>query len=114
MKSELLGIKKGMEIILGVFNDLCLDFHDNSLTKNILEIIPTMYRINEKYKLNCKELYFLLQIKYTLKIYYSLNKDKGMNDENIFTKFLNCLKKYRNLYKDKNINNNSYDDLIRT
>ena len=113
-KSELLGIKKGMEIILSVFNDLCLDFHDNSLTKNILEIIPTMYHINEKYKLNCKELYFLLQIKYTLKIYYSLNKDKGMNDENIFTKFLNCLKKYRNLYKDKNINNNSYDDLIRT
>ena len=102
-----------MEIILGVFNDLCLDFHDNSLTKNILEIIPTMYHINEKYKLNCKELYFLLQIKYTLKIYYSLNKGKGMNDENIFTKFLNCLKKYRNLYKDKNINNNSYDDLIR-
>ena len=107
-KYELLGIKKGMEIILSVFNDLCLEFHDSSLTKNILEIIPTMYHINEKYKLNCKELYFLIQIKYALKLYDSLNKGKGMNDENIFTKFLKCLPK-----KEKSINNNSYDDLIK-
>ena len=51
-----------MEIILSVFNDLCLEFHDNLLTKHISEIILTMYHINKKYKLNSKELYFLIQI----------------------------------------------------
>ena len=112
IKYELKGIKKGMEIILSVFNDLCLEFHDNILTKHILEIIPTMYNINEKYKLKCKELYFLIQIKYALKIFDSLDKGKEMNDKNIFTKFLKNLLKYRYSYQEKNINDNSYDDLI--
>ena len=64
IKNELVGIKKGLEIILSVLNNLCLEFHEYDLIKNVIEIIPTMYNINQKYKLNCKELYFLIEIKY--------------------------------------------------
>ena len=111
IKDELIGIKKGIEIILSVFNDLCLEFKESSIVKNVIEIIPTMYHINEKYKLNCKELYFLFQIKYAFQLANLVNKD----DKNIFSKFLRGLSKYRYLYKEAkdNINDmNTYNDLI--
>ena len=101
---ELIGIKKGIEIILGVFNDLCLEFKDISIAKNIIEIIPTMHHINEKYKLECKELYFLFQIKYALKFTNLIDK----NDKNIFSKFLRGLSKYRYSYKE---NITDYNDI---
>ena len=90
-----------MEIILSVFNDICLEFNDNLLTKHLLEIIQTMHNINKKYKLNCKELYFFIQIKYGLKIFDSLLKGKEMFDKNIFTKFLKKFLKYRFHIKKK-------------
>ena len=106
IKNELVGIKKGLEIILSVLNNLCLEFHEYDLIKNVIEIIPTMYNINQKYKLNCKELYFLIEIKYILKI-----SDSKSLDKNIFHKFLRCLNKYRYSYKEKN-NIDNYGELI--
>ena len=66
-----------MEIILNAFNDMCIEFHDFNVIKNVIEIIPTMYHINQKYKLNCKELYFLLEIKYVLKITELLKNEEN-------------------------------------
>ena len=53
-----------------------------------------MYQINEKYKLECKELYFLFQIKYVFKLANLVDKD----DKNILSKFLRGLSKYRYSY----------------
>ena len=115
IKDELIGIKKGMEIILNAFNDMCIEFHDFNVIKNVIEIIPTMYHINQKYKLNCKELYFLLEIKYVLKITELLkNEENEKKIENIFTKFLRGLNSCKYLYKKNDINEDKtkYNDLL--
>ena len=108
IKDELIGIKKGIEIILSVFNDLCLEFKEFSIVNNIIEIIPTIYQINEKYKLECKELYFLFQIKYVFKLANLVDKD----DKNILSKFLRGLSRYRYSYQEDEANINDYNDLI--
>ena len=51
-----------MEIILSVLNDKCIEDPD-SISK-IIEIIPIMENIEQKYNLNSKEIYFLIEIKY--------------------------------------------------
>ena len=106
IKDELKGIKKGMEIILSVLNNLCLEIHEYDLIKNVIEVIPTMYNINQKYKLNCKELYFLFQIKYI----FNISNSKSL-DKNIFHEFLQCLNKYRFSYNENN-NIDNYGELI--
>ena len=112
IQDDLIGIKNGMEYILSVFNDLCLETPDFKVTKNIIEIIPNMSRINEKYNLNCKELYFLIQIKYIFTITNALNKDPNSFDTNVFGKYLRCLKKYRYSFKEDKDDNKYYEDLV--
>ena len=68
---ETIGLKKGMEIILSAINDLCID-DPQSLSK-VIDIIPNIYHIEQKYKLNSKEIYFLLEIKYIYKLIKKLN-----------------------------------------
>ena len=67
-----------------------------------------MYQINEKYKLECKELYFLFQINYVFKLANLVDKD----DKNILSKFLRGLSKYRYSYQEDEANINDYNDLI--
>ena len=81
-KRETIGLKKGIELILSVINDKCID-EPQSLSK-VIEIIPTMYQIEQKYKLNSKEIYFLLEIKY---IYLLIKKLNLKNDENVRSNF---------------------------
>ena len=107
-KTNLIGIKIGMEIILSVLNDKCVE--DPKSINRIIEIIPSMYQIEQKYNLNCKEIYLLLQIKY---IYLLIIKSNENIQENIMGSILRQkLIPCRYLDKDNEQREEIYKSLI--
>ena len=105
---ETIGLKKGMEIILSAINDLCID-DPQSLSK-VIDIIPNMYHIEQKYKLNSKEIYFLREIKYIYKLIKKLNLK---NDENVIGQILRQkLIPCRYLYKENSERLDAYNSLV--
>ena len=56
-KKNIIGLKKAMETIICVLNDRCIE--DPESIARIIEVIPTLYQIEQKNNLNSKEIYFL-------------------------------------------------------
>ena len=106
--NKIIGIKRSFEIILSIFNDKCIE--DPESISKIIEIIPTMYQIEQKYKLNCEEIYFLIEIKY---VYLFIKKSNIKNDENIIRQVLKQnLIPCRYLYKENSEREEPYNSLI--
>ena len=72
---ELIGLKIGLKIITSFFNDKCIEAPKE--INKIIEIIPNFYNIEEKYNLKCKEIYFLIEIKY---IYLLISNNENYNE----------------------------------
>ena len=105
---ETIGLKKGIELILSVINDKCID-EPQTLSK-VIEIIPTMYHIEQKYKLNSKEIYFLLEINF---IYLLIKKLNLKNDENVIGQILRQkLIPCRYLYREDSERLEAYNSLV--
>ena len=97
-----------MEIILSVLNDKCIGDPD-SISK-IIEIIPIMENIEQKYNLNSKEIYFLIEIKY---IYLLIIRCYLKNVENTIGQILRQkLLPCRYLYKENSERYEIYYSLI--
>ena len=64
-----------MELIIGFLNDKCIE--NPNLVQKIIEIIPTMFHIEQKYDLKSKEIYFLNEIKYIFEI-FECEKEKNV------------------------------------
>ena len=106
-KKQLIGLKKGIEIILEVFNNKCIEEPES--IKKIIEIIPTMYNIEQKYNLNSKEIYFLIEIKY---IYAFIKKLNIENDDRLIGQILRQqLMPLRYLYRENSERENAYKNL---
>ena len=104
-KEEIIGIKMGMEFILSVLNDKCVE--EPVYISKIIEIIPTMYNIEQKYNINSKEIYFLIEIKY---IYLLIQKLNIKNYENelrqiLKQKLIPCRYLYRINYEREELYN---------
>ena len=110
-KKNIIGLKKAMEIIIGVLNDRCIE--DPESIAKIIEIIPTIYQIEQKNNLNSKEIYFLFEINY---VYLLIMNDDNNNNEkkmNLIRQILkNKLLPIRNLYKENSEREEAYNSLI--
>ena len=106
-QKELIGLKIGLEVILSFFNDKCLE-EPKEISK-IIEIIPNLYNIEERYNLNCKEIYFLIEIKY---IYLLINNKENYNENLIRQLLKNYLIPCRYLYKENSEREGLYKELI--
>ena len=107
-KRKIIGLKKGIEIILSVLNTKCIE--EPECIKKIIEIIPTMYHIEEKLKLNSKEIYFLMEIQY---VYLFITKSNIKNDLNMLGQILRQkLSPCRYLYRENSERYEIYNELI--